>query len=82
MRVGQIYRSAKSGNKARIILIDEKNDIIEIEWFWVDDKPCQKDKCSWPLSYIKGFVKKSNIQIYDELPKNNPNSRFNRKARS
>ena len=76
MRIGQIYRSAKNGNKARITLLDKKNDTVEIEWFWVDGGPCPKDKTAWPLSSIEELVKKGDIQIYDDLPNKDPNALF------
>jgi hypothetical protein len=82
MRVGQIYRSAKSGNKARIILIDRENDDIKIEWFESDGELCLKDVSTFDLSHIEQLVKEGVIEIYDEMPTENPNFLFKKENNS
>lgn len=82
MRVGQTYRSAKNGNKARIILIDRENDDIKIEWFELDGEPCPRDVSTFDLSHIKQLVKEGAIRIYDEMPTNNPNTLFKRRKQT
>lgn len=70
MKVGQIYCSAKTGIKARIVLIDRRNNLIEIEWFG------DNDRSVFSLLEIERFVKNEEILIYDELPAGDPNLLF------
>ena len=79
MKVGQIYCSAKNGNKARILIVDRDSNSIKIEWFEIEGKPCSKDTSVFELSGIELFVRDGVIRIYDELPAQNPNTCFRRK---
>lgn len=75
MKVGQIYYSVKTGNKARILSIDTVYDKIEVGWF-SDGILDSTDRSIFILSKILQLIKEGAIRVYDELPVGNPNLSF------